>query len=837
MDFSQLSQAPSGPPTVSPYEIFKRLPRLPNTPNDLWTGQVEALKAWDAARNKRDALIELNTGAGKTLVGLLIAQSLVNEGLDRVVYACGSIDLVLQTEREAKRIGIETTLRIKGDFSNDLYDEGKAFCLTTYQAVFNGLSTFRRHPPKALICDDAHVAEAMIRDAVTLNVTITDHPALYDALVQLFEPHFSDLERTGEFSDAISGNTPTIVLATPDGVIERKAQIRALFEEAGASDDAALKYPYAHVRDRLDRCAVLFGRGRCEITPPFLPSQALPVLEAAERRVYLSATLSSATDFIRAFGKRPDVTIAPAADAGNGERLVLSDGPVVGGLTDAWASDLAKKHKVLIAVPTYRAASDWKTVAVPPTAADFSASLNSFRQASSGAFLLVSRVDGIDLPDDTCRLMILQRLPESASLLERYLWEFLHLETAHGSRMANRLAQLFGRINRGRNDYGVFFILGKSLNAWLAKERNLALMPPLLQQQIRLGRDVQTQLKLNAATEVNKATDAVLGRDKQWLAYYQNASQPAPLDPEVVGKAKEIEHGLASAAEAEAAYALASWDRDWDAARSSLEASIATTAHTDARLAGWHNLWLGGAYYRAGDSDSAEDAFQRARKQIGRQLLVPARRRAGTDQSKQADLSAFAEAIAEIVEVTSHETFDKRFGQLKQRLSALGGGSSSQMEEAVRELGAALGYIASRPDNENDTGPDVLWRDASNALALELKTDKVGTATTYNKKEVAQALDSEQWVRSTYGSHDLLGFLFVGPDGVSHSQANPSPIQWICTSVRLVAVRDRLLALIQDLRTALPIERRSKLVAAASSPSWQLAALFEELRVTKLGKD
>ena len=838
MDFKNLTKAPAGPPPIEPYEIFKRLPRLPNTPNDLWTGQVEALNGWHANRTKKDVLIELNTGAGKTLVGLLTAQSLINEGVDRVVYACASIDLVLQTQRQAERIGIETTLRIKKGFDNDLNEAGKAFCLTTYQAVFNGYSTFRHasRAPNALICDDAHVAESMIRDAFTLSVAGKDHGDLYDSLVSLFEPHFVELERRGEFDDATGGAQHTIVMATPDAVFERKEQLRALLEEA-IGDDSDLKYPYAHVRDRLDRCAVLFGRGRCEVSPPFLPSQALPVLEGAQRRVYLSATLSSPTDFIRAFGKRPDVTIAPAADAGNGERLILSDRPVAKGLTTDWVGDLSDARKVLIAVPTYKAATEWKSVAIPPTPETFTTELNEFRQKKNGAFLLVSRVDGIDLPDDTCRVMVLDRLPESTSLLERYLWEFLQLETAHGSRMANRLAQLFGRINRGRNDYGVFFVLGKPLNAWLAKERNLALLPPLLQQQIRLGRDVQQQMKLNTQEEITKVIEAVLSRNKDWLDYYQNASQPAPLDPKVMAKAAEIEEGLAVAAETEASYAHAAWDGDWDNARVALATTAATTAHSDPRLAGWHNLWLGGVYRREGDIDSAEDAYQHARQQIGRVLLVPPRRKRAGDKTGESPLSPFGAALADTVEVTSPETFKKRVAQLKQALAALDGGTSAQMEEATRELGAALGFAASRPDNEFGTGPDVLWRAEGNALALELKTDKVGTSVTYSKKEIGQSLDHEQWVRSNYANDDLLGLLLVGPDGVAHAQANPSPIQWTCLPDGLVSVRDRLLALITDLRSALPMEWRSKIVAASCDPSWSLPALFSELRLTKLTKE
>lgn len=58
-------------------------------------------------------------------------------------------------------------------------------------------------------------------------------------------------------------------------------------------------------------------------------------------------------------------------------------------------------------------------------------------------------------------------VPAGASLLDRYQWEYLNMRNAHALRIANRIVQLFGRINRGRNDYGALLIAGRELNAWL----------------------------------------------------------------------------------------------------------------------------------------------------------------------------------------------------------------------------------------------------------------------------------------------------------------------------------------------------------------------------------
>ena len=90
----------------------------------------------------RGLAILLNTGAGKSIVGVLIAQSLVNEQIGPVVFACSTIDLVSQTARECDRLGIAYTKRVEGGFTNDLFEPGKAFCITTYQALFASITTF-----------------------------------------------------------------------------------------------------------------------------------------------------------------------------------------------------------------------------------------------------------------------------------------------------------------------------------------------------------------------------------------------------------------------------------------------------------------------------------------------------------------------------------------------------------------------------------------------------------------------------------------------------------------------------------------------------------------------
>ena len=134
MDFKKLGKPKGVERSTDPIKIFERLLNLPGTPNELWRGQAEALSEWNEARTQNDVLVSLNTGAGKTLIGLLIAQSQVNEGVDNVIYICATIDLVLQTSKEAERIGLGHTVRVGSVLNNDDFCQ-RTIILTPYRTI------------------------------------------------------------------------------------------------------------------------------------------------------------------------------------------------------------------------------------------------------------------------------------------------------------------------------------------------------------------------------------------------------------------------------------------------------------------------------------------------------------------------------------------------------------------------------------------------------------------------------------------------------------------------------------------------------------------------------
>src|ERR1035437_313996 len=141
---------------IDPYLIWESL-ILRGSVQDIWGSQKEALKAWHDHRTETDVQIDMTTGGGKTLVGLLAGQSLVNETAGKVLYVCPTNQLVQQTVRHAAECSIEVADYREGAWTNaEVFDSGRGMCVTSYAALFTAWSKFGRMDIAGVVFDDAH---------------------------------------------------------------------------------------------------------------------------------------------------------------------------------------------------------------------------------------------------------------------------------------------------------------------------------------------------------------------------------------------------------------------------------------------------------------------------------------------------------------------------------------------------------------------------------------------------------------------------------------------------------------------------------------------------------
>jgi hypothetical protein len=839
MSFSSIPQISAKPPSSDPFEIFTRRPSLPGTPNDLWGGQREALQGWVANRTKRDILVSLNTGSGKTMLGVLIAQSMANEPGGKCIYVCSTIDLVNQTEHEAKKLALAPSTYHSGQFSNTSFEQGKTFCITTYASTFNPQSTFKSRNVTKFVFDDAHVAEKAVRDSFTLVITRSDYKELYVHIAELLRPAFATVGQTFGYDELLRRPTGSILLVPPMlslGVADPISEaVRSIVKLSKHPD---LLFPYLYLKDHIKICAITVSYSQIEIAPPFLPTEIThPFSQEGMRRVYLSATLQTRAEFARAFGRNADVVIAPETDAGNGERCIVFGDQVPDEDTGLQlAKAIKSKEKLVIMCKSYTDAGTWASVADIPRRDGFSGELERFRKAKPpAAIVLVARVDGIDLPDEACRVMLIDDLPTGYTQMERFQIEHCAMTSLGATKLASRITQAFGRINRGRTDYGVFVLRGRKLNNWLRDAQNSALLPELLQKQLLFGEQVTlSMIKGKGRAAIMSVLKAVMAREPDWLNTYGDRITNAELAPDAKASAKEKDLLLTAAAIAEVRAIQLAWQGDYVGGAAALAETADKAAIADSRLAGWHNLWLGWFYEIAGDEIAAAAEYARARSRLGTSVFLPRPKSLKLDGYK---ITQRGSRLAVLLSEDRVSRFDREISGLEKQFAALSDprASAAQHEEATRALGEALGFDATRPDNEHRTGPDVLWVDeeARVCLLFELKTLQQGPKP-LTKTIVSQGHDHVQWVKNRYSNVHIAGLVFVADSKKCNADANPSDAMWVGPLMSLRAIASDFIVQLRTIRAALPIERLIKSNAYADAEELSIAGLRDRIAVCKL---
>ena len=177
--------------TIEPREIFMTLPsKAPGYgyPRDV---QSEVWKKWFDIRNEKNVILKMNTGSGKTVVGLIMLQSCLNEEKGPAIYVVPDNYLVKQVIDEAKRLGISAT-EDKDDYS---YSNSKAILVTSIQTIVNGYSYFGmreggNYPIGSIIIDDVHAC--MDKIISQFMIKIDAESDAYKELIAIFSSSLKD---------------------------------------------------------------------------------------------------------------------------------------------------------------------------------------------------------------------------------------------------------------------------------------------------------------------------------------------------------------------------------------------------------------------------------------------------------------------------------------------------------------------------------------------------------------------------------------------------------------------------------------------------------------------
>ena len=184
IDFSDMLDEDSEA-VLHPRDIFFTLDRSPNFsfPRDI---QTEVMNRWFDDRDKRDSVIKLNVGSGKTLVGLLLLQSSLNEGKGPALYVAPDKQLAQQVTNEAAALGIEVT----DDPRDPSYAAGDRICVVNVYKLFNGKSVFGVGASQinigTVVIDDAHACVSTITEQFRMTLH-SNHKAYQEIFAAISE--------------------------------------------------------------------------------------------------------------------------------------------------------------------------------------------------------------------------------------------------------------------------------------------------------------------------------------------------------------------------------------------------------------------------------------------------------------------------------------------------------------------------------------------------------------------------------------------------------------------------------------------------------------------------
>lgn len=405
---------------LSPRDIFFTLNREENFsfPRDI---QTEVMSRWFENRNKRDNVIKLNVGSGKTLVGLLLLQSSLNEGKGPALFVAPDKQLSQQVMKEAEALGIEVT-----DNPRDPdYAAGEKICVINVYKLFNGKSVFgvgaSRINIGTLVIDDAHACISTITEQFRICL-----PNTHEAYRNVFSALSEDLKayNAARFLDIEAGDPRTYMEVPFWSWSAHQPQILKALHEHRNEDELQFTFPL--LGEILQHCRCVIGGQSLEIEPYFPATDLIQSFRRTKRRIYMTATLADDSVIATHFGADPTTLgqpIVPSSSQSMGERMILMPQELNADLTTidvgGMLVELAKQENVVVIVPSDAAAKEWEESADQILIGDnVAGGVDRLRKEHIGLTVLVNRYDGIDLPGTACRVLAIVDLPEVNSLTD-----------------------------------------------------------------------------------------------------------------------------------------------------------------------------------------------------------------------------------------------------------------------------------------------------------------------------------------------------------------------------------------------------------------------------------
>ena len=790
IDFKQLRKKRAEDEAIEPKIVFEGL-RKPDNYDDLRNSQAEVLSDWFEKRNSKNTLIKLNTGGGKTLVGLLIAISSARELKRGALYLVESRQLAHQVFLQAQSLGIKASEYKDKTSIDSEFKNGRSILIATYSALFNGRSSFgvgsslEPVETSVVIIDDAHSSFSSVQDAFTLVIRKDDDPQLYLKLCAQFGTAFHEIDCGATFDEFYKGddkNTDAVLQVPFWAWYDRLHDIRRLISDAESEcpgykravteskedrTTTSIRFKWNLLKNDLKYCRATISRDAFSISPLLSLVDKFPTYRDAPRRVFMSATFGDEGALARTFNcPLSDVhRIVPDTLAGIGRRMILfvdGEEDIERFLSEKMQELCSAGKGSIVLSPSFADAKRWAQygvkVVLPGEVACQVEYLRAGKTCEPVTF--ANRYNGLDLPGDACRLLIVSGLPVGLSDNDRVLANYAPSSRLFVKGVVQRLEQAIGRGTRGAGDYCVVVLLGHELCDWVKDESHLAFFSSSTKAQIKCGEDIGENVDLSDTKILGETIDQGVSDDPDFNSYLMSFMQ------EESGIECDDKDDLVAFSQAERK-AFSLWRNGEDGKAIDKLINYSGGKKSDEQLKGLSLQVAGQIAYASGDK---EMALQLQGEAHSLNLNLPkAPPRMGLQE--EMEISQQARSLIDYLgSIKGKHPLDK-FNELT---AVIGTDCAHKAyEAALMHLGEFIGANSQRFDR-GGSGPDVGWVFEGDrlALALEAKNEKKSDKPLC-KDEEGQLLTAVEFLKEKYPDYECIG-ISVHPNAYADRNASAS---------------------------------------------------------------
>ncbi|MGD7191105.1 helicase C-terminal domain-containing protein [Ralstonia pseudosolanacearum] len=732
-DFTSLVETQGGEVPASLVELFKQLDRK-TTHTSLRPAQVAALTALDLQLAQHDVIMKLSTGSGKTMLGLVYAEMMRRKYKgEPVVYLCPTNQLIEQVVATGQAIGVTVSTFEKTGLPYSAMS-GDTVLACTYDRLFTSNTVFESKSirPSAIVLDDVHAGIERVRKYFTVQVPMECLDRLKNLLKPLCEstdaPTWAgiinnDFDATYE--------VPFWIWSQVCGEVVRLI--------APHRDEPPLLFTWGNIARYIELARCCISGTSAEITLQIPPIEEVPAYAGAKHRLFMSASIKDISGLIGVLGCDADACarlIEPTEDEGAGERMILptslidptSKKPEIA----AACALLAKQTNVVVLTTSAAQAKAWTNAgAVLSQDKDFNGALEKLRTSIGNYVVFAQRFDGVDLPDDACRILVIDGIPSGERITDQVDSYRQKDSPEYEVRTVNKFEQALGRAVRSSADYAAVLLVGADIAAFIGRKDVAGLLEGRTRLQLELGRKLAQKASGTKPITgvIAEMAQALLSRNEGWKEAHR---------AQVKTQDKQLRANSLTPFESAAVAMRGAWNmakaKNYQAAVTQLrEATNTLQLHPvqKAELMYWVATYL--HQFNPAQATDAYKAVFTANTKFPRPPQVADRKFARlTDQALAVcqAFSGFASANAALA----------RLDEVTTKLSY--GNSAETVERGLHELGQLLGATSSRPEKETGRGPDVLWLFDNCGACIEAKSEK---SAPIHKSDAAQLVLSTQW--------------------------------------------------------------------------------------------